>query len=219
MLAAGADVARDLRELVDGHEDAVVAVVLEVEVVARDARDRAGLEAGEARDAVVLVHDDVAGAQVGERAQHAARRPIAGRGRAATAAKQPVLGDHGEPSAGATKPSRERRRGRRSARRLRRRVARARRPRGASGCMRRARRRRAAARSRRCDSPSAGAFERRLGLGERARGARRGLGMKLDRRPVRRAKTAGCAHASAGCLDLAPARRRGDGRRRRGRRR
>ena len=72
-----ADVARDLRELVGGHEDAVVALVFEVQVVARDAGDGARLEAREARDAVVLVDDDVAGAQVGERAQRAppARRP------------------------------------------------------------------------------------------------------------------------------------------------
>src|SRR6185436_18702782 len=51
---AGADVAADLRELVDGQEDAVGARVLEVEVVAGDAGDGLGVEAGEARDAVVL---------------------------------------------------------------------------------------------------------------------------------------------------------------------
>ena len=78
--AAGADVARDLRELLARDEDAVVALVLEVEVVARDAGDRLGLEAGEAREAVVLVDDDVARAQVGERAQRAA----AGAGRGAS---------------------------------------------------------------------------------------------------------------------------------------
>ena len=74
-VAARADVARDLRELVDGHEDPVRALELELEVVAGDARDRLGVEAGEARDAVVLVDDEVAGAQVGERAQ---RAPAAG---------------------------------------------------------------------------------------------------------------------------------------------
>ena len=72
VLAAGADVARDLRELVDRHEDAVGALELEVEVVARDAGDGLGVEAGEAREAVVLVDDDVAGAEVGERAEQAA---------------------------------------------------------------------------------------------------------------------------------------------------
>ena len=72
MRAVGADVARDLRELVDRQEDLVVALVLEVEVVARDAGDGLGVEAGEARDAVVLVDDDVAGAQVGEAPQQSA---------------------------------------------------------------------------------------------------------------------------------------------------
>ena len=95
MLAAGADVARDLRELVDRHEDAVRALELEVEVVARDAGDGLGVEAGEAREPVVLVDDDVAGAQVGERAQEAAaaaRRALD----PAAAVDQLVLGDRGE---------------------------------------------------------------------------------------------------------------------------
>ena len=94
-VAVGADVARDLRELVDRHEDLVVALELEVQVVARDAADGLGVEAGEARDAVVLVDDEVAGAQVGEAAQQAlaaARRP----GRGLAAVDQPVLGDGGE---------------------------------------------------------------------------------------------------------------------------
>ena len=95
MLAAGADVARDLRELVGGDEDAVIALVFEVQVVARDVGDRARLEAGEARDAVVLVHDDVAGAQVGERAQRAAARGTRCSARAlgAAAAQEAVLGE------------------------------------------------------------------------------------------------------------------------------
>ena len=95
VLAAGADVARDLRELVDRHEDLVRALELEVEVVARDVGDRLGVEAGEAREAVVLVDDDVARAQVGEGAQQpaaAARRALD----AAAAVDQPVLGDRGE---------------------------------------------------------------------------------------------------------------------------
>ena len=95
VLAAGADVARDLRELVDRHEDAVRALELEVEVVARDAGDALRVEAGEAREPVVLVDDDVAGAQVGERAQQPAaapRRPLG----APAAVDQPVLGDRGE---------------------------------------------------------------------------------------------------------------------------
>ena len=97
VLAARADVAADLGELVDRHEHAVRARVLEVQVVARDARDGLGVEPGEARDPVVLVDDDVAGAQLGEAPQHAAaadpRPPVRS---AAPAAEQPVLGDHRE---------------------------------------------------------------------------------------------------------------------------
>ena len=75
VLAAGADVARDLRELVGGHEHAVVALVFEVQVVARDVRHGARLKAREAGHAVVLVHHDVARAQLGERAQRPLRAP------------------------------------------------------------------------------------------------------------------------------------------------
>ena len=98
LVAVGADVAGDLRQLVDRHEDLVVALELQVEVVAGDAADRLGVEPGEAGDAVVLVDDEVAGPQVGERAQQPAspaRRP---RGRPA-AVDQPVLGDRGQPEA------------------------------------------------------------------------------------------------------------------------
>ena len=96
------DVARDLRELVGGHEHAVVALVFEVEVVARDVRHGARLEAREARHAVVLVHDDVARAQLGEGAQRAPARAAAppsrrpGRRSAAAAAQQAVLGEDRE---------------------------------------------------------------------------------------------------------------------------
>ena len=65
-LGARTDVAGELGELVDRDEDAVLALVLEVEVVAGDPADLAGLKAGEARDAVVLVDDVVADPQVGE---------------------------------------------------------------------------------------------------------------------------------------------------------
>ena len=85
-----------------GHEDLVRARVLELEVVAGDAGDGLRLEAGEARDAVVLVHDDVAGAQVGERAQAPAAalgRRLAAGALGAAAAEQAVLGDDGEPQA------------------------------------------------------------------------------------------------------------------------
>jgi hypothetical protein len=99
MAAARADVAADLRQLVDRHEHLVRAGELELEVVARDAADGLGVEAGEAREAVVLVDDDVARAQVGERAQGAA--PPASEVHAAgplgaLAAEQAMLGQDGE---------------------------------------------------------------------------------------------------------------------------
>src|SRR5207248_9574441 len=49
--------------------EAVVAAKREEEIVARDAGDLLRLEAEELADAVVFVHDEVAGAQVGERLQ------------------------------------------------------------------------------------------------------------------------------------------------------
>ena len=103
MAAPGADVARDLRELVDGHEDPVGAGELELEVVAGDAADGLGVEAREAREAVVLVDDDVARAQVGERAQRAAAPParvLAAGALRAAAAEEPVLGEDGEAEPG-----------------------------------------------------------------------------------------------------------------------
>ena len=57
------------------------------------------VEAGEARDAVVLVHDVVARAQVGEAAQQAAA-PARRARRCLAPVDQPVLGDHGELQAG-----------------------------------------------------------------------------------------------------------------------
>ena len=72
--AARADVAGDLRELVDREEDAVGARVLELEVVAGDTADGLRVEAAEARQPVVLVDDDVARAQVGERRSAPRRR-------------------------------------------------------------------------------------------------------------------------------------------------
>ena len=83
--AVGAEVAADLRQLVDRHEDLVVALELEVQVVAGDAGDGLGVEPGEASDAVVLVDDVVAGAQVGEAS-------AAGRGRGARAGSRPSCG-------------------------------------------------------------------------------------------------------------------------------
>ena len=67
----GADVARHLADLLVRDVQAVLAAEGEQQVVARDAGDRLRLEAEELPDAVVLVHDVVAGAQVGERLQRA----------------------------------------------------------------------------------------------------------------------------------------------------
>ena len=96
MGAAGADVAADLGQLVDGHEHPVRAGVLEVQVVTGDAGDGLGVKAGEAGDAVVLVDDDVAGAQVREAAQDAAAALAAWLLGGAPALEEPVVGDDRE---------------------------------------------------------------------------------------------------------------------------
>jgi hypothetical protein len=75
--APRADVAAQFRQLFGGDEDAVLAFVFEVEVVAGDATDLARLEAGEAGDAVVLVDDVVADPELGE----GEPAPAAGAGR------------------------------------------------------------------------------------------------------------------------------------------
>src|SRR3954454_10030971 len=86
----GADVAADLLERVAGHEDAVAVAVLELQVVARDAADGLRLEAEEARDAVVLVHDRRVCAQLGEARQRVAAR--AGAIGSAPSPQQPMFG-------------------------------------------------------------------------------------------------------------------------------
>ena len=70
--AVGADVAGHPVELVVGHVEAVAVGEGQREVVAREARDGAGLEGGQPADAVVLVHDVVADPQVEEAGQAAA---------------------------------------------------------------------------------------------------------------------------------------------------
>ncbi len=81
----GADVPRELAELLVRHVEAVVAAEREEEVVARDAGDLLRLEAEELADAVVLVDDVVADPEVGERRERpteprvGARRPSCGR--------------------------------------------------------------------------------------------------------------------------------------------
>ena len=77
-----ADVARHLAHLVVRHVQPVLPAEREQQVVARDAADGLGLEAEQLADAVVLVHDVVTRAEIGERPQrprHAglARRPPA----------------------------------------------------------------------------------------------------------------------------------------------
>ena len=115
--AARAYVARDLGQLVGGYEHAIVALVFQVQVVARHVRHRARRKAGEARHAMVLVHDDVARAQVGERAQRpaagtAAPEPVrAGATLGPASAQQPVLGEHGELELGRHEPLAQRGRG------------------------------------------------------------------------------------------------------------
>src|SRR4051812_5248828 len=98
--AAGADVAADLRELVDRHEDPVGAGELQLEVVAGDAADRLRLEARELGDAVVLVDDDVAGPQVGEASEGSPPAAAGARPLGALAAEQAGLGDDREAQAG-----------------------------------------------------------------------------------------------------------------------
>jgi len=90
---AGADVPADLADLLVRDEDAVLALVLEQQVVARDASDGARLDAGEAGDAVVLVDDVVPGAHVeeGREAGAADEAPLARR-----TAQQRALGHDGE---------------------------------------------------------------------------------------------------------------------------
>src|SRR5205085_818897 len=70
--SVGADVTRHLPELLVRDVQPVVAAEREQEVVARDARHLLRLEAEQLRDAVILVDDVVAGAQIRERLQGAA---------------------------------------------------------------------------------------------------------------------------------------------------
>src|SRR5207244_1094303 len=76
----GADVARHLAELLVRDIEAVVAAEAEEEVVACDPGDLLRLEAEQLADAMVLVHDEVAGPEVGERLQCATPdSPLPGR--------------------------------------------------------------------------------------------------------------------------------------------
>ncbi len=75
------------------HVEAVVAAELEVEVVADDPAHLLRVEADEPADAVVLVHDVVAGAQVGDRRE---RPPEPGRAAGAAAAQELGGRQHGD---------------------------------------------------------------------------------------------------------------------------
>ena len=68
----GADVARDLAELLVRDVEPVLAAEGEQEIVARDAGDGVRLEPEQPPDAVILVHDVVARAEVGEGLQRPA---------------------------------------------------------------------------------------------------------------------------------------------------
>ena len=70
-MPVGADVARDLADLLVGDVEAVVAAKREEEVVAGDAGDGLRLEAEQLSDTVVLVDDVVARAQIGEALERA----------------------------------------------------------------------------------------------------------------------------------------------------
>ena len=93
-LRVGADVARHLAELLVRDVQAVLAAEREQQVVARDAGDLLRLEAEQLADAVVLVDDVVAGAEVGERLERAAADPALARD---AAAEDLVVGQQHEP--------------------------------------------------------------------------------------------------------------------------
>ena len=93
--AVGADVARELGQLVVRDEQPVLALELEVDVVARDAADRLGVEAEEAADAVLDVHDVVAGPQIGRARERAAEAP-GDRGARRAAPEQLLRRDDGQ---------------------------------------------------------------------------------------------------------------------------
>ena len=78
-LGVGADVLRDLAQLLVRDVEPVLAAEGEKEVVARDPGDLLRLEAEQFPDAVVLVDDEVAGAEVGEGRERAAEPPVGAR--------------------------------------------------------------------------------------------------------------------------------------------
>ena len=192
----GADVAGDLADLLVWHEDAVVAAEAEQQVVARDACDLLRLEAEQLRDAVVLVDDVVARAQVGE----ARERAAGGGGRPRRAAAEDLrIGEERDPE---LTPDEAPARGATAKERPARLIARARAvsPRRGSAAGVGARPRRDARTPRRCRAPGAAA-RRARSRPPRAR-ARRAPGA------ARRTRTAAPAGGSrARSCPRAPARR------------
>src|SRR5262249_35806322 len=73
----GADVARDLADLLVWDVQSVVPAEADEQIVARDAGDGLRLEPEQPADSMILVHDVVAGTEIGERLQ---RAPYAGVG-------------------------------------------------------------------------------------------------------------------------------------------
>src|SRR5262249_32655569 len=105
IVAVRAHVAADAGELVRGREDLVPAAVLELEIVAGDPGEGLGVEPGEARDPVVLVHDEVAHPQFNGRCKAATLALGRGRsGRRAAAVKQAPLRERGQPTLGREEP-------------------------------------------------------------------------------------------------------------------
>ena len=94
MGAAGADVAADLRQLIDRHEHPVGPRVFQIQVVPRDPGDSLGVEPCKPRDPVILVNDDIPGPQIGKAPQHPPPTLRAGIRNRPPAPEQPMLRNH-----------------------------------------------------------------------------------------------------------------------------
>ena len=183
-LRVGADVARDAAELLVRDVEAVVAAEREQQVVARDAGDLLRLEAEQLADAVILVDDVVARAQVGERLQRAAAEaPLARH----AAAEDLVVGQEDEAELA---PDEAAPRGldREEEARLARKLVAGLEQLRLDAAQHPLRAQRLAAMRERDDDALPGAHERGeldLGLGEPARGDRRPLRLERERLPLR----------------------------------
>ena len=175
----GADVARDLAELLVRDVEAILAAEREQEVVARDAGDGVRLEPEQPADAVILVHDVVAGAEVGEGLQRAAAEAALARH---AAAEDLVVGQEDEAEVAPDEAAPRRRDREEELRLLRQLLSRLEHARldPAEEVLRA---QRLAAMRERDDDALARAKERRklvLGLGEAARGDRRPLRLERE---------------------------------------